>query len=257
MQQPIPVGFQVIVQLPYNFLLSVSPAFGIFFIVDTQFGFLFVAKFPNRILNYVFCNVLGRVKNTVFFSLAFAFVNLLSGKFCGNGFNFAKAVFKNMPQDVYIHLTLKIVIGQLHHMGKQDVIINQDIVKHFICLKQSPVVSKNVVNAFLPFSAGIDIPEILFKNGVQGFVGIFFLQYFPPVHNSRNGIGWQQPAVFSKKDKQETVEQFLGFLKQQEFIFLRVVFHHVLPQVRAESGIILIKLLGYFFFFEQTLFLNF
>ena len=108
-----------------------------------------------------------------------------------------------MPQDIDIHIALEIISREPKGMLGQDVIADNEVVKHIIGFKQSAVVSKDIER--FAYMTLVKITEILLDAIIERHVRIQVFQLLPLVYDLYHRVGLQEETVFSEEDEQQTV----------------------------------------------------
>jgi hypothetical protein len=112
LQQPCAVLFQLGIQLFDGAFLTAFTVFSKLLIIYAYFGFFLLAQFANRIVYYVFGDVLGRVEYAIFLALGFALVYFFACQLRTYILNIIQTVLKYVPKYVGVYLTGKIVVGE-------------------------------------------------------------------------------------------------------------------------------------------------
>ena len=62
----------------------------------------------------------------------------------------------------------------------------------------------------MPF---VDIDKMTLEQRIKRLIGVVVFKHLPPPDDFGNRVGRQKPAVFTKKDKNQAVEELLRFAK--------------------------------------------
>ncbi|MBQ6062096.1 MAG: hypothetical protein IJK87_00510 [Prevotella sp.] len=146
-------------------------------------------------------------------------------------------MLEDVAEDVHVDIALEVVGGESAGVFLQHAIGDNQPVKHLVGLEEAAVVGENL--GVLALVSLVEVAKELLDAVVERPVFVPLLHLSPPLNDAEHRVGRQQPTVFREEDEEETVEQFLGLLEQQQRPFPPVHalgFHRALIRVLRRHG---------------------